>query len=324
MPREKLTKKSIKRKRKILPEILRTVTFYMKKITFGVIAVFLVALLGITAYAAAVLFTTANVQPCCPFVNGSGQSFQSERSTGREFGMMGSGRMGPGMMGSMNVFIDSEFEFLTHMIPHHEEAVATAIYLRDNTEREEMRDFAEDIIRTQTAEIEQMTLYLETWYPDQKHQIDYQLMMRELEGLRGDVLDRAFLEDMIPHHMTAVMMSQQLLVRNLAEQEEVALLAQSIRNSQRDEIHMMMNWLANWNSSAPLTDARNWTALIWVGVLALAVFVALVILLVFALNEGKLSAGPSANQAQEILKRRYVMGEITREEYLSFSKDLSN
>ncbi len=113
-------------------------------------------------------------------------------------------------------------------------------------------------------------------------------------------------------------------LQGLAEHEEVALLAASIRDSQRDEIHMMMNWLANWNSSAPLSGARNRTALIWVGVLALTVFIALVILLIFVSNTGKLSASPSASQAQEILKRRYVMGEITREEYLSGSKDLNN
>jgi len=291
----------------------------MKKPTLIILLVLLVILLGLIAYTAVMFFGNGTVQTCCPFFSGGGQSFQNERGTGRGFGMMG-----PGMMGSMNVFIESELDFLVHMIPHHEEAVATAIYLRDNTEREEMRSFAESIIRTQTAEIEQMTLYLETWYPDQDHHVDYQPMMRELEGLRGDALDRAFLEDMIPHHMTAVTMSQQLPAQNLAEHEEVALLAQSIRNSQRDEIHMMMNWLANWNRSASLTDTRNWTVLIWVGVLALAVFIALVILLVFALNTGKLSAGPSANQAQEILKRRYVMGEITREEYLSVSKDLNN
>jgi uncharacterized protein (DUF305 family) len=227
-------------------------------------------------------------------------------------------------MGAMNVFIENEYDFLVHMIPHHEEAVDRAVYLRDNTEREEMRKFAENIIRTQTAEIEQMLLFLETWYPNQIHEIAYEPMMRELEGLRGDALDRAFLEDMIPHHMAAVMMSQQLLNQGLAEHEEVAVLAQSIRNAQRDEIHMMMNWLANWNSSAPLADTGNWTVLIWLGVLALTVFLALVILLIFVLNSGRLSAGSSASQAQEILKKRYAMGDITRDEFLSISKDLNN
>ena len=50
-------------------------------------------------------------------------------------------------------------------------------------------------------------------------------MMRDLEGLQGEVLDKAYIEDMILHHMEAVMVSQQLLSRGLAEHEEVAFLA---------------------------------------------------------------------------------------------------
>jgi uncharacterized protein (DUF305 family) len=296
----------------------------MKKTTLIVMLVFMVFLLVLTAFTAVMFFGNGTVQPCCSPAASARQSIPSAAGNSRGFGMMGSGRTGPGMMGSMNVFIENEYDFLVHMIPHHEEAVFTATYLRDNTEREEMRSFAESIIKTQTAEIEQMALFLETWYPNQNHQVDYQPMMRDLEGLQGDLLDRAFLEDMIPHHMTAVMMSQQLLSRRMAEHEEVAILAQSIRNSQHDEIQMMMNWLANWNSSAPLADRGNWTTLIWFGLLALTVFLALIILLFFVLNAGKLSAGPSTKKAQEILKKRYVMGDITREEFLSTYKVLKD
>jgi len=64
--------------------------------------------------------------------------------------------------------------------------------------------------------------------------------------------------------------------------------------------------------------------LIWVGVLALIVFVVLVILLIFALQAGKLATDSSSNQAQEILKKRYAMGEISREEYLNTQRDLHN
>jgi len=63
--------------------------------------------------------------------------------------------------------------------------------------------------------------------------------------LESDELDRVFLEDMIIHHMEAVMMSQQLIRQGLVEHEEVELLARNIRNTQRNEIHMMRNWLIN-------------------------------------------------------------------------------
>ena len=158
-------------------------------------------------------------------------------------GMMGS----EGMMGMMGTFsFSSEYEFLMHMIPHHEEAVSNARILKANTEREEMEQFAETIIRTQSEEIEQMEAMIDKWYSEKDLNIDYQPMMRDFENLTGEELNRAFLEDMIVHHMEAVMMSQQLISQGLAEHEEMALLANDIRNNQRDEIRMMRVWLFQW------------------------------------------------------------------------------
>lgn len=238
-------------------------------------------------------------------------------------GMMGPGGMGPGMMKSMSVSVNSEYEFLVHMIPHHEEAVMSAEVLKENTEREEMKRFAEDIIRTQSEEVEQMTAWLEAWYPEKEHDINYQPMMRDYKNLRGDALDRAFLEDMIPHHMEAVMMSQQLLFRGLAEHEEVASLARNIRNTQRNEIRMMRNWMVQWSGNAQVTETRN-RIILWIGIIALLVLIALVVLLikvVFLRPTPDVSSGKSAKR---LLDMRYVKGEITREEYLNTRKDLES
>jgi uncharacterized protein (DUF305 family) len=71
-------------------------------------------------------------------------------------------------------------------------------------------------------------------------------MMRDLSQLRGDALDRAFLEDMIRHHMMAVMMSQQLLNRQLVEHRDVRPFAESIRDTQTAEIRTMQQWLRDW------------------------------------------------------------------------------
>ncbi len=176
------------------------------------------------------------------------QEFQ-EGARGRmgRGGMMGSG----GMMGTMETFsFSSEYEFLLHMIPHHEEAVSNARILKANTEREEMEQFAETIIRTQNEEIEQMEAMIDRWYSEKDRNIDYQPMMDNFENLVGELageeLDRVFLEDMIPHHMEAVMMSQQLISQGLTEHEEMATLANDIRNTQRDEIRMMRVWLSQW------------------------------------------------------------------------------
>jgi len=149
-----------------------------------------------------------------------------------------------GMMHSMQV--QNEFDFLTQMIPHHEEAITTAKLLKAGTNRPEMKKFADDIIRAQSAEIQQMQNWLKQWYPNQDTKVTYHSMMRNLNNLKGDALDRAFLEDMRMHHMGAVMMSNQLLGKNLAKHNEVKKLAQQISISQRQEINQMQAWLRTW------------------------------------------------------------------------------
>jgi uncharacterized protein (DUF305 family) len=132
------------------------------------------------------------------------------------------------------------------MIPHHEEAIRNAQILLAGTDRPEMRAFATSIIETQTREVEQMRSWVAAWYPGRDTAVDYTPMMRDLTGLRGDALDRAFLADMIPHHMGAVMMSQQLLGQGLATHTELEPFARTVRDAQHGEIVQMRGWLADW------------------------------------------------------------------------------
>lgn len=251
------------------------------------------------------------------------------------------GHMGPGMMRSSDVFVDNEYEYLVHMIPHHQEAIDNAEILKENTEREEMRDFAEEIIQTQSEEIELMQSFLNDWYPNEDHEVRYEPMMGDYENLRGEELDWAFLQDMIPHHMEAVMMSQQLLMRGMAEHEEVAILAQDIRNNQRDEIFKMEEWLSDWNDgssgmfrdndsswmswgddSRGMMGRTQWpTVLLWTGFIVIVVILVVVILL----NRNKNSTeakSSTKNSAKEILDMRLAKGEISEEEYQNRRKHL--
>jgi uncharacterized protein (DUF305 family) len=151
-----------------------------------------------------------------------------------------------GMAGMADMSVSDEFGYLIMMIPHHEEAIASARVLQAGTDRPEMRAFAQSIIDTQSREVNQMRAWLAAWYPGRDTTVAYTPMMRDLTGLRGDALDRAFLQDMIPHHMAAVMMSQQLLTRDLAVHPELEPFARNIRETQRAEIMQMHGWLADW------------------------------------------------------------------------------
>ena len=233
--------------------------------------------------------------------------------------------MGPSMMRTTGAVINSEYEFLVRMILHHEEAIFTANILKENTEREEMRQFAEAIIRTQSYEVEQMTTWLAAWYPHEEgHNIDYNPMMRDLKDLQGEELDRAFIEDMIPHHMEAIMMSQQLLSRGLAEHEEVAFLARDIRNNQRDEIHMMSNLMSRWYGNGPIAATNYGPILMWVGLIALAVLIVLAVWLIRVGSSGSTLKASSVKSAKELLDTRYAKGEISQEEYRNTRKNLES
>ncbi|RIQ18256.1 DUF305 domain-containing protein [Jiangella rhizosphaerae] len=151
-------------------------------------------------------------------------------------------RHGPGTVGRFGV--SAEPEYLAGMVAHHEEAVTAARELA-RSGRAEMRRFGDSIVETQSAQIHQMRGWLRAWYPEQPPAVDYRPMMRDLSGLSGDRLDEVFLQDMIGHHMAAVMWSQQLLGRGTVH-EQVAGLARTIRDDQHAEIVQMRRWLALW------------------------------------------------------------------------------
>ena len=142
--------------------------------------------------------------------------------------------------------LETELDFVRHMILHHQEAVESARAIQGITEREEIRQLAGEIIEVQTREIETLQGWLEQWYPGETLEVVYQPMMRALEGLSPDEADRAFIEDMIEHHRMAVMNAQQLLARGLAEHDEVAAMARDIVDVQTREIAELQNWLRTW------------------------------------------------------------------------------
>ena len=144
----------------------------------------------------------------------------------------------------------SEQEYLVEMIAHHRDAIAAATELA-RSDRPQMRALGESIVSGQSAQVEQMTAWLDAWYPDRPTAADYEPMMRDLSGLSGDELDRTFLEDMVGHHMVAVMMSQHLLFRG-TDHEQVAALAESIRDDQHAEIIQMQGWLSRWFDAGPV------------------------------------------------------------------------
>jgi uncharacterized protein (DUF305 family) len=159
--------------------------------------------------------------------------------------LMSNGDGGPGMGGMDHsaMMVSSEREFVAGMIPHHQEAVDTANeVLARGGSTEEMRTLAEEIIEAQEAEIAMLKEWHLEWYGEEYFETgSYQPMMRDLSTLSGSDLDRRFLEDMIPHHMGAIMMAQS--VRPHIEHKEVADMADAIMDTQSAEIQQMRRML---------------------------------------------------------------------------------
>lgn len=146
-------------------------------------------------------------------------------------------------VGMMAMTVESEREFIVHMIPHHQEAIDTAgeVLERGGT-TPEVHELMESIIQAQTAEVAMMKEWHEEWYGEPyTDDGSYQPMMRELAELSGTDLDRAFLEDMIMHHMGAIMMARS--VQPYIEHEEIAELTKNIVSTQSSEIVLMRDLL---------------------------------------------------------------------------------
>jgi uncharacterized protein (DUF305 family) len=144
----------------------------------------------------------------------------------------------------MDMMVDNEKDFLEGMIPHHQEAVDTAKrVLERGATTPEIKTLVQNIITAQEAEIAQMKGWYQAWYGKTEDNYDgYHEMMRDLSSLSGTELDRVFLEDMIMHHMGAIMMANS--VKPHIEHQEIETLTNNILSSQSEEIKQMRQYLS--------------------------------------------------------------------------------
>ena len=145
----------------------------------------------------------------------------------------------------MAMMVSNEREFIEGMIPHHQEAVDTSNeVIERGGSTPEIKQLVEGIVVAQEAEITEMKQWYQDWYGEPyTDNGEYMPMMRELENLSGAELDRVFLEDMIGHHMGAIMMARS--VQPYIEHDEIAELTQAIVTTQSAEIAQMRQMLQN-------------------------------------------------------------------------------
>ena len=138
------------------------------------------------------------------------------------------------------MMVTSERAFLEGMIPHHQEAVDTAKeVLARGGSTPAIKKLAEDIIVAQEKEIAMMKDWYQSWYGETyvANREAYEPMMRDLSSLSGAALDKVFLNDMIMHHMGALMMAKS--IQPHIEHQEITDLTRAIAETQTEEIQLM-------------------------------------------------------------------------------------
>jgi uncharacterized protein (DUF305 family) len=168
-------------------------------------------------------------------------------------------------MGMMNRE-QAERHFVEMMIPHHQAAVDLANLALERSQHPEIQTLAESIKTTQLQEIEQMKNWYAAWYGTEvpvgmgmgmgMHSGEHSPMHEQcsthmMSMMHGDLaaletaedFDKAFIEQMIPHHQMAVMMSAMVLD---SDRPELRDLGQAIIQTQTAEIKQMQEWHQTW------------------------------------------------------------------------------
>ena len=163
--------------------------------------------------------------------------------------------------------------FIVMMIPHHDGAIAMAELAITRATRPQIKALAQQIKTSQTAENAQMRRWYRQWYgtdvpswtaqgmgrgPGMGARIDrpgmgmgmgmgwgMPGMATSLDGLRtAPDFDRAFIEQMIPHHRMGVMMASH--AQWTTQHPELRQLEAAMVRVQSQEIEQMGQWYRQW------------------------------------------------------------------------------
>ena len=169
---------------------------------------------------------------------------------------------GPVLMGH------GDQHFIVMMVPHHDGAIAMADLALSRARRPEIRALAKSIKASQTAENLQMRSWYQRWYGQelppwpQAAGWGWQGGMGMGMGMgmprRGGTnlaaliaardFDRAFIEQMVPHHQMGVMMAS--MAQANAQHPELRQLQRAMVRVQSDEIRQMEEWYRQWYAAA--------------------------------------------------------------------------
>jgi uncharacterized protein (DUF305 family) len=194
--------------------------------------------------------------------SGSGSDQGTAKSTGggmagMDHSQMGHGSMGMGSKGMARQMVMrngkySDGRFIDAMVPHHQGAIEMARVALKNAGHEEIIELSRNIISSQQAEIEELKAIKKEEFgtaevpmemsPQQMRSMG--MMMDPQQLANQDPFDKAFIDAMIPHHQSAIVMAQ--LALEESENPEIKELARNIVSAQQSKIEQMRQWREEW------------------------------------------------------------------------------
>ncbi|MFN8492136.1 MAG: DUF305 domain-containing protein [Caldilineaceae bacterium] len=158
------------------------------------------------------------------------------------------------MMGMMNQMMQRmsgqpqpfDLRFIDSMIMHHQGAVAMAKEAQQQAAHPELKQMAADIIKSQSAEIQQMQAWRKAWYPNAPATSGLGMSMgaMKIAAAASKPFDLRFIEAMLPHHAGAIAMAKEAQAK--VQHQELKTLANNIIAAQQKEIAQMQAWKAAW------------------------------------------------------------------------------
>ena len=131
---------------------------------------------------------------------------------------------------------------------------------QQKSQRSEIKQLADNMIKSQNQEVAQMKQWRQAWYPQAGQLMAYntsqgQMMQMSSEqmqsmkmnkdlGTADAQFDLRFINAMIPHHQGAVTMAEDALSKS--KRPEIKQLAQEIVKAQEKEIDQMQQWRQAW------------------------------------------------------------------------------
>ncbi len=145
-----------------------------------------------------------------------------------------------------------EVRFMTEMIDHHAMAIEMGTLCAEKAVHPELQELCEEMVAMQSAEIEQMQMWLRDWYgvehePEMTAEDERQL--EHLGSLSGGNFEKEFLRMMIEHHSIAVIRAAKCVRK--AAHRELTNLCDEMKDAQMTEIHTMQTWLCHWYRICP-------------------------------------------------------------------------